>query len=374
MSVKILHTADLHLASGKTGVENGKSEIENTFFKIIELCRTENIDFLLISGDLFDSPLVSAVDAENVISAISKIPKTIVAIASGNHDYASPGSVYTKYKFPENTVIFTSFLEYVDFPQKNVRLWGAGFTDRFESLPLLQNFEESDNDSINLCVLHGELVANNSQSTYNPIYPSAIEQSNMDYIALGHIHKRSEIQKLGGTSFSYSGCPDGMGFDEPGGHGVYMGTVSKGECNLEYIELSSRQYLLKTFDVSDLSNSFEASDHILESLKCEQPDSFHRNLYRITLNGEISAKLSVDASQIQKILAEKLYYIEVIDRISTSIDSLSALKNETSLRGVFVSKMLDKISSSEEDEQELYKNALKIGLKAFNKGVMLGDN
>lgn len=374
MSVKILHTADIHLGSGRTGVTGGKSEIENTFFKIIDLCLAEDIDFLLIAGDLFDSPVVSAPEVERVISAISKIPQTIVAIAPGNHDYVCPGSVYTKYKFPENTFIFTSFMEYIDFPKKGVRLWGAGFTDRFESLPLLQNSEDMENDFLNLCVLHGEVISDNSPSTYNPVYPLAIEQSKMDYIALGHIHKRSEIKKLGKTSFSYCGCPDGMGFDESGSHGVYMGTVSKNECNFRYIELSSRQYLVNTFDISEMSNSFEAADQILDLLKSQQPESFNKNLYRIILSGELSLDTSVDASQIQKILAEKLYFVEVIDKTSTSISSLSSLANETSLRGVFVSKMLDKISATEGEEQQLYKNALKIGLKAFSKGVMLGDN
>ena len=108
----------------------------------------------------------------------------------------------------------------------------------------------------------------------------------MDYLALGHIHKRSEIQTLGKTHFSYSGCPDGMGFDETDSHGVYMGNVSKGECTLEYIELSSRQYLIKSFDITEFSNSFDAAEGILNVLKAEHPDIWHKNLYRINLLGE----------------------------------------------------------------------------------------
>ena len=374
MSVKIIHTADLHLGSGRTGVKNGKTEIENTFFRIIDLCKAENVDFLLIAGDLFDTPFVPHADAERVISAISKIPDTIVAVSPGNHDCACPGSVYLKYSFPDNMVIFNSFLEYRDFPQKGVRLWGGGFTDRFEYLPLLQRPEANDDSLINLCVLHGELVANNSSSTYNPIYPSSIEQSNFDYIALGHIHKRSEIQKLGKTYFSYSGCPDGMGFDEPDSHGVYMGTVTTHSCSLEYIELSSRKYIDESINISDCKNSFEAAEAIFEHIKNSTAGNYQNNLYRITLTGDTSTDLAIEASQICKILSDKLFYIEVLDETTTSINDFSHLANENSLKGVFVRKALERISSASEDERTLYENALKIGLKAFSKGVKLNDN
>lgn len=374
MSVKILHTADLHLGSSRTGVKGGKAEIEKTFLKIINLCKTENVDFLLIAGDLFDTPFVSHTDAEMVISAISKIPKTIVAIAPGNHDCACPGSFYLKYNFPDNMIIFRSVLEYHDFPEKGVRLWGAGFTDHFQSLPLLQNSEAMVNNLTNICVLHGEIVSNNSPSVYNPIHSSSIEKSGFDYLALGHIHKRSDIQKSGKTYYSYSGCPDGMGFDELGSHGIYMGTVSTEGCDLDYIELSSRQYICESMDISSCKNSFEVADFILSKLQNRIDECYQRNLYRIVLSGEVSADLAIETSQVRKILSEKLFYIEILDKTTPDIDDFLNLANENSLRGVFVKKALEKISLSSGEERTFYENALKIGLKAFNKGVTLNDN
>ncbi len=374
MAVKILHTADIHIGSGRTGVKNGKVEIENTFFRIIDLCKNEDIDFLLIAGDLFNSPFIPHETAEKVISAFSKIPDTIIAISPGNHDFVCPGSVYSKYKFPENVIIFSSFLEYRDFPEKNVRLWGAGFTDRFEALPLLQANENTSNDFLNICVLHGEVVADNSPSTYNPIYPALISKSGFDYLALGHIHKFSDIERLGKTYFAYSGSPDGMGFDETDSHGVYLGTLSKDSCEFRRIELSSRQYIETSFDVTSYQNLFDIADSILESIKQNNPESYTKNLYRINLTGEVSASFFVDPSQLVKLLSEKLFYVEIADKTTADTSDLLALANEMSLRGVFVKKALEKISSASDDEESILKNALKFGLQAFGKEVMLNDN
>ncbi len=372
--VKILHTADIHLGALRTGVKGGKAEIENTFLKIIRLCKTEDIDFLLIAGDLFSTPFVSFEDAMRVISMFEQIPDTIVAISPGNHDCMGFGSVYLKYEFPKNVVIFKSDLEYIDFPKKNVRLWGAGFKDRFQETPLLSKAKAEKSDRIELLVLHGDIVSETSKSVYNPVTIKSIEDSGFDYMALGHIHKRTDIQKKGSTFFAYSGCPDALGFDETGSKGVYLGTVSKSGCNLEYIETSSRKYIEETVDVSECKNSFEAENLITEILKNTCGDAYKENLYRITIIGDVSVNSSILPNQLRSLLSEKLAFAEIIDKTEADISDLSLYASEYSLRGIFVKKMLEKIDTAPSAKKAAYKNALKIGLRSFTKGVSLHDN
>ena len=371
-AVKIIHTADLHLGSARTGVKNGRIEIENTFYKIINLCKTECVDFLLIAGDLFDSPYQE--NAENVISAMAQIPDTTIAIAPGNHDPACPGSIYLRYKFPDNVVVFQGFGEHIDFPEKNVRLYGGGFTDRFEKISLMRSFDTPSSDFINICILHADFVPESTASEYNPITASQVEASGFDYLALGHIHKRSEIQKLGKTHFAYPGCPDGMGFDELGSHGIYIGEIGTDLCKLEYREISSRQYIIDNVVICGCVNSFDAVEKILNHIKLTYGDEFNRNLYRIRLCGELPADTTVDSFQIQALLAEVLNHIKVEDCTDTDVSDLSKITAENSLRGIFAQKMQARINVAEPDMQETLRNSLKIGLKAFNKGVKLDDN
>ncbi len=372
-AIKILHTGDFHIGSSRTGITNGRAEIKNTFFKVLDICKEEHIDLLLIAGDMFDSPFPCSDTVNEITEGFLRIPDTVVAIAPGNHDCACPGSVWLKTDFPDNVYIFTSFSEHFDFPEKNLRLFGAAFTDRFEKIPLLSSAETKDSPAINICVLHGELVSSNSESSYNPITPDSISACGFDYLALGHIHKRSEIQKNGTTFYAYCGCPDGRGFDEDGSRGIYLGTVEKGNCRLEYRELSSRKYLYTNIDISDCETSLGITEKILNSLKAES-DTYQNNLYRISLTGTVSPGFSPSIQQIEAKLSEVLSYARVTDNTELNPEDILKLATESSLRGIFVQKMLALTDSSDSANQKICKMALNLGLKAFEREVTLDDN
>ena len=377
-SIKILHCADFHIGASRTGLKgalsSGSTEIKNTFFKVLDICRKEAVDFLLIAGDLFDTPFPDAETAAEIIQAMSNIPDTTIAISPGNHDCACPGSFYLKNDFPDNVVVFTSFAEYFDFPEKKVRLFGAAFTDRFERISLLSQKLEVHPEFINLCVLHGDIVSGLTESVYNPISQNSIKESGLDYLALGHIHKRSEIKKAGDTAFSYCGCPDGKGFDEDGSRGVYIGTVKRGHCNLSYTELSSRQYIFAETDISNCDTSAAISSKIIVQLKSQFPETFDKNLYRISLVGEVDFSFSPNISQIETTLSEVLEYAKVKDCTEFQVKDIEKIASESTLRGIFVQKMLKLSENANPEDAVTYRSALKLGLKAFESEVTLGVN
>ncbi len=375
--VKILHVADCHIGASRSFLEPGntygRTEIKDTFRKITELCKKESVDFLLIAGDLFESPFPRQEDVTEICHMFSLIPETIVAISPGNHDYACAGSVYLKHKFPENVIIFSSFAEHYDFKDKNVRLFGAGFTDRFETLPLFSGFETADSSMINLCVIHGDLTSESSDSNYNPITINQIQNSGFDYIALGHIHKKTDILKAGNTYYSYCGCPDGTGFDEDGSKGIYIGTVGRGLCSLEYREFSSRMYLYDSFDITKYTSALEVSNAIFEYLKEKYGDMFAKNIYRISLQGLLSSEFSLNLSRIKSLLEEKITYCDLTDETEPDLDAVKKISKEESLRGIFAKNLLNRLDNAKDNEIKLIRDALKLGLKAFEGEVKLGD-
>lgn len=372
--IKILHTGDFHIGSSKTGVSSGRAELKNTFIKVINICKAENIDFLLISGDLFDTPFPDNESSEEIIEAMSRIPDTVIAISPGNHDYVCPGSVWLKNQFPDNVIIFTSFMEYHDFEEKNVRLFGAGFTDRFERIPQLASNLSVSDSMINLCVLHGQTVSNLGESEYNPISATSIEGCGFDYLALGHVHKSSGIQKSGKTFYAYCGCPDGRGFDEDGSRGVYVGTIEKNKCDLKYTELSTRKYIIDSFDISGCETTNQISANILSYIKDKYSDGYKNNLYRISLCGTVNTDFAPDIVRIEGAVKEEVAYIRVYDNTETNLENISDLVGESSFRGIFVQKLLDMQSKADDADKDLYIKALRLGLKAFEREVSLGDN
>ncbi len=375
--VKILHTADCHIGTSRSFLNDknisGRTEIKNTFRKIISICKEENVDFLLISGDLFETPFPDFEDVEEICHLFAQIPDTIIAISAGNHDYACVGSVYLKHTFPENVRIFSSFAERFDFPEKNVCIFGAGFTDRFETLPLLSGFEAPDNSSINLCVIHGEITSESQSSNYNPISMSQIQNSGFDYIALGHIHKRTDVLKQGKTFYSYCGCPDGSGFDEDGSKGIYIGMVGKDICNLEYRELSSRMYIYESIDVSNHTSAIQTSNAILDFLTEKYSETFSKHLYRISLKGTVESDFSLNINRIRTLLEEKLTYCEITDETEPNLESIKKLAEEVSLRGIFTKILLNRLNDAAGDEAEIIHEALKLGLRAFEREVNVND-
>ncbi|MFR7894793.1 MAG: hypothetical protein ACLU38_12725 [Dysosmobacter sp.] len=53
-----------------------------------------------------------------------------------------------------------------------------------------------------------------SEARYDPIRKEEIAASGLAYLALGHIHKRAEPLTFGGTVCAWPGCPEGRGSDE----------------------------------------------------------------------------------------------------------------------------------------------------------------
>ena len=377
--IKILHCADLHLGAeiSSLGSKAGqrREEILMTFDRITSLCREENIELLLIAGDIFESSGTDRAAVRSVKKALSEIPGTAVAIAPGNHDYVSLDSPFSDEDWPANVHIFQAGLDFFELPEKGVRVWGAGFTGTYVTESLLDVPHVPEDDTVNICVMHGDLVAENQPSNYNPVTPSQIRFSGMDYIAFGHIHMRTDILHSGRTAYAYCGCPEGRGFDELGEKGVYIGTVRKDKIDLEFRTVCRRRNLVVPVDIGGVSSNNEAAAVILQTLNRQFGEAYGENLYKIILEGALDASFSPDCAAVAARLENELYFVKIKDETHIRAD-LSALSKETSLKGIFVRRMLEKINAAGKDDADTaqVRRALYIGLKAFDSEVKRNEN
>lgn len=370
MQVKIAHVADVHLGVKCNGIggryEQRSSEIASTFYKIIKICENENVDFLLIAGDLFDDVNVLESSLKELKRVFSKVNFKII-ISPGNHDPFTPDSPYSS-KWPENVFIFKNLkMNKISFPEYNLDIWGSAFQGQYKE----KNFFDLmnvDSNKINLCVIHGNL-SNSENDNYCPISAQDIENSGMDYIALGHIHKRSNIGCVGRTHFAYPGCPEGSGFDETGKKGFYIGTVSKGICDLEFKEVSRRIYENLEVNISNLNSEYDIIDKILGEIQEQFGADYCDNLYKIKLVGYTSEDFFVDVNSIESQINDKIFFVKLIDETETEID-VEKLKFRNDFKSIFIKKMLAKVEASITDEEkDANKLALKLGLKAFERDV-----
>ena len=166
MSIKILHTADLHIDSPFAFLPEEKAIFRRRrqlgiLEEIVTLAEHHRVDALLICGDLFDSPNISF-DVTSSVSDILSSTAIPVFIAPGNHDYFHLGSPYNLNVWPENVHIFkSSAIERIELPQ--MTLYGAGFTSPNLFRSTLSNFSLGNNSDTggfykpSVIMLHGEL-------------------------------------------------------------------------------------------------------------------------------------------------------------------------------------------------------------------------
>ena len=353
--IKILHTADLHLDSPFDALPEEKAaqrraEQRSLLNSIADLAESEKADVVLMSGDLLDSALSYYETYETLYKALSRISGRVF-IAPGNHDCVTSGSPYIQREFPENVHIFRSpHISCVEIPELGCRVYGAGFVTP-RPLPMLHGFRAEPDDIVNIMVMHGDLYGQD----YNHIDTADIAGSNLDYLALGHIHTFSGINKAGGTFYAYPGCPEGRGFDETGEKGVIAGTVSNGSCDLRFVPIEGRRYRIIEVPMDDAEDVYTAAKERVS------PD-MRGDVARIVLTGETETPPDIKA--LEREMEGYFFHVTVRDETRPRTDIWEGISEDT-LRAGFLRFMKRRYDMPGADTG-LIEKAVRYGLAALD--------
>ncbi len=374
-NVKLIHCADLHLGAPCTlpdrKSEKRKAERLMGFERIISLSKEKRADILLIVGDLFDSNDVSDTLCTAVFKAIAEIPETKVIYNAGNHDPLNATSPFKRFSLPENLTVLESDDTVVTFDDIGVNIFGRSFSENTLLGEDEFGAEIPQNGYINIMLNHGTFRGDSS-CPHNPFSAEFVRSSGMDYMALGHIHKRTLPEKLGKTYFAYCGCHESQGFDELGEKGVYY--IELGDTfNYEFLPICKRIYDIVEFNIEGMLDTADTASKILLFLKEKYGEEYYENIYRIILKGSIKEDFLLDIAELTARLSEGLFYVEIKDLTEFMID-YELLAKENGLKGIFVRNMLEKISNASDKEKPLLENALKIGVTAFSSEVKYNED
>lgn len=358
---KFIHAADFHLDSAFGALPARQAAIRRresreTGFRLANYVNSHHIDLVLLAGDLFDSGSAFRETGEQLAEALGQM-EAQVCIAPGNHDCAAPGSAWETVSWPENVHIFKeSAVTAVEFPQWNAVVHGAGFTAPEQADSLLAGFTAPVDGRVHLGLLHGEIDP--AEARYDPIRRQEIADSGLTYLALGHIHKRSEPVRYGSTVCAWPGCLEGRGFDELGEKGFYEGVVrDDGAVSLAFVTFARRRYEIVEVDVTGKSPR--------AALEAALPADTAADLYRILITGE-TGEGGVDAAALQEALADRFYALEIRDHTRMAEDIWQRAE-EDSLRGLFLRELRDKLNSADtEEERQTVTQAARFGLAALD--------
>ncbi len=349
--MKLVHSADFHLnksfseLSGKAA-EVRRSEQLETVGRICNLAK--DADVLLLCGDLLDTNEFDKNTMDNLCAGFQKIPDTKVFIVLGNHDPFTENSPFRMVCLPDNVHIFGNKLERVSLPQADI--YGMSYSN---DMPRLTDITIEQPDKLNILLFHGEL--NGSQ--YYSVSEAEIGASGFDYIAMGHVHAFSGLQRAHKTWYAYPGVPEPTGFDETGEKGIICGTIEKNFCGLRFEKTCKRQYRTIAIELNCPSSYEEIVSLILEQ-------AVERNdLYKIVLKGFVSLDFIIHTEVLQEKLQDSLYFCKIRNQTRLPVP-YEAIAEQYSLRGIFVKNMLAKIRQEPEREDELML-ALQAGLAAM---------
>ena len=357
---RFIHAADFHLDSPFRALPPERAalrrrESRELVERLASYAAQHRTDLVLLSGDLFDSDSAYRETAEGLTRALGAIPAPVF-LAPGNHDWYGSGSPYTALDWPENVHIFREAqIESVELPELNAVVHGAAFTAPKQTESLLAGFRAPADGRTHLMVLHGDMLGKGSQ--YNPLDEAEVADSGLTYLALGHIHACSGLQKAGGTFWAYPGCPEGRGFDELGDKGFLEGGVDGLNVSVTFVPFARRRYESIQVDVTDREPQ-AALEAVLG------PDTA-ADLYRVTFTGE-TGEAGVDLAGLTEAFADRFYQLELRDATHIRQD-VWARAGEDSLRGAFLRQLQIRLRNAQtEEERETVSRAARFGLAALD--------
>ena len=351
--LKILHASDFHLDSpfrhlSAEQAMTRRRELRELPVTLVDLARAEQVDLVLLPGDLFDGRRVYPETIEALMTALGSLPVPVV-IAPGNHDPAEGHSPYLAAQWPDNVHIFTSpEISAFAFPDLNCVVHGCAFVTPHRTDEPLLGFSAPEDGKLHLLCVHGEVGLGGE---YGPIPTTALSGSGAAYAALGHIHAGSGLQWAGDTAWAYCGCPEGRGFDECGPKGALCVTIGDSGVSAEFKMLCRRQYRVEKVELSRFHEALPALPG--------------RDLVRIILTGESGR--APDLAGLTELARSQFFYAEVQDQTTLPRD-LWARAEEDNLTGLFLREMRRRLNAADEEERPGILLAARFGLAALEGG------
>jgi len=330
--MKIIHCSDLHLDSPlgsnfspeKARLRN--AELRAAFARMVAFACREQVDAVLIAGDLFDSSYVSELTAAFVAEQIRGAKDIRFFYLRGNHDESR--GIFADAEKPDNLKTFGDHWESVrckDVVITAMEPEGDGWLRMYDSLRLKK-------DDLNIVMLHGQV---SSQPGEEQIAVNLLKEKHIRYLALGHLHAyRKEPRGVAGE-YCYCGCMEGRGFDECGQKGFVLLEITGGRLESRFIPFTSRTLHEIYVDISDC----ETAPQMLSAMQKAADGIPPEDLVKFVLTGTYTLQTQKDTHFLQKMLEPEFWFVKMRDESRLEIDRKS-YEYDISLKGEFVRAVL----------------------------------
>jgi len=299
---KFLHSSDLHLGAAKN--------VMAAFDNLVRAAIAQQVDAVVLGGDIYDSADREARQQLHFFDGLKQLDSAEihVFIAHGNHDPVADTFTPVFGAMPERVHVFEpgdpqTFT--FEVGTKTIAITGVSFATEKESNNLVKRIAATQiSADLRIGVVHANVAGVAGHDNYGPCNTSDLQQSDIHYWALGHIHKQQITDIGNGRWWVYPGnlqgrstkpaecgakgvlviSAEGAGFARPEFHPCDVHRFIRLEIDLSGTEtleaartavvdavlaakdsnkvatITLRLQLTGTTDVPDLKNGFAAED------------------------------------------------------------------------------------------------------------------
>ena len=371
-SFRFVHAADLHIDSPFAGVGDADNRVATrlreatyeAFQNLVDLCINQNVDFLVIAGDVYDGADRSVRAQLRFRDGLSKLAEAGIQsfVVHGNHDPLDGWQ--SSISWPVGVHIFGATPEWKNFEKNGevvAAVQGMSYPTREVTDNLAKQF--SPPESANLFaigLLHANVGANSAHPNYAPCSVEDLSESGIDYWALGHVHTRQTL-KRSAPVIAYPGNTQGRHPNETGARGALVVDVDpSGASRSDFVALDVVRWERSDVDISNLetidsldSAIRQATDNL--SVQAEDRDV----VCRLTLvgRGPLHEQLSADGAVADLLDAVRgawsgggspwVWVERIVDSTRPAIDIESRAKQDDFLGATLKRALLSSIESDE---------------------------
>lgn len=314
MSIRVLHTGDLHIGSFPGPEKNGENaryrDICNCLDALVAGAREQRPDIAVIAGDIFhqarvwsDRGLKEQQTAVKFLRELSEVCPVVVMRGTPNHDSEQQFEMLkTAFEGDRNVFIVTepkvggyytksdhsgSYIQIACLPgfdRGYYRAQHPGLSKEEENEVFTRAIEDMimglkaqcDAGSPTVLVSHFTVTGCNMESgqtaffsQFEPVvYPSTLQASDFDLVCFGHIHRP---QKLDGCRNAYyCGAISALNFNDEGqerGYWIHDIVEDTRMVRSEFHELPTRQYLTIRLTDEEVQAINDGDDSVLPPLE-----------------------------------------------------------------------------------------------------------
>ncbi|SFK63874.1 DNA repair exonuclease SbcCD nuclease subunit [Methylocapsa palsarum] len=227
------------------------------FVRIVDLCLDEQVDALILAGDLYDGDQTSMKTARFLSEQIRRLHEAgvFVYVIRGNHDALS--RITKELTFPDSVKLFGGRAEAVMAVRSDrdfqVAIHGLSFANPLAPESLISKYKPRIDDAVNIGIAHTSLGGAPGHDPYAPCSVADLQATGFAYWALGHVHKRSVVE--GKCAIVMPGMPQGRDINEDGAKSVTLVTIADDRSiRIEERVTSAAQFERLSFDATGVDD------------------------------------------------------------------------------------------------------------------------